>query len=159
MKAILTTVIAAALLTVGAVATAEAPAANPVVGTWVIDLAKSTFNPGPPPKSDTRTYAQTADGLSMTWKYVGADGKEIIVETTFKADGKDYPVKGSPNFDTLAVTQIDSRSVKSEQKRGGKVIGHSTRTVSADGKVLTLTGEGTTPSGAKFDNVWVYDRK
>jgi hypothetical protein len=49
--------------------------------------------------------------------------------------------------------------VKSTQKKGGKVIGATTRTVSKDGKVLTLTSKGTSPSGVPYDNVMVYDRQ
>jgi hypothetical protein len=45
------------------------------------------------------------------------------------------------------------------RKMGGKVVGHTTRTVSKDGKVLTLDTEGTAASGAKFKSVLVYDRK
>ena len=30
---------------------------DPFVGTWKLNLAKSKFNPGPAPKSQTRTWA------------------------------------------------------------------------------------------------------
>jgi hypothetical protein len=42
-----------------------------------LNTAKSKFSPGPAPKSDTRTYTATEQGITMTWKSVGADGKEI----------------------------------------------------------------------------------
>ncbi len=133
--------------------------ANPVIGTWQLDAAKSTFKPGPAPKSDMRTYEETSNGIKMTWKSVGADGKEIVAESTFKTDGKDYPVTGATNFDALSLKQVDSHTVHSVQKKGGKVIGESTRTVSADGKTLTLKSKGTSATGGSYDNVMVYDRK
>jgi hypothetical protein len=150
-------VFTAAMLVAGGIALAGD--ANPVIGTWQLNVAKSTFNPGPAPKSDTRTYAETAQGIKMTWKSVSADGKELVAETTFKADGKDYPVTGAPNFDALSLKQVDSHTVQSVQKKGGKVVGESTRTVSADGKTLTLKSKGTSSTGTPFDNVMVYDRK
>jgi hypothetical protein len=159
VKTILKTVFLAALVAAGSVAVAAAPAADPVIGTWQLNAAKSKFSPGPAPKSDTRTYVATAQGIAMTWRSVGADGAEIVAQSTFKADGKDYPVTGAPNFDSLSLQQVDDHTVKSTQKKGGKVIGATTRTVSKDGKVLTLTSKGTSPSGVPYDNVMVYDRQ
>lgn len=155
MKALLQTFGLAAMLAFTTVATA----ASPVVGTWQLNVAKSKFSPGPAPKADTRTYTESADGITMTWKSVAADGKEINVKSTFKTDGKDYPVTGSPNFDTLAVKQVDSHTVRSTQKKGGKVIGETTRTVAKDGKELTLASKGTGADGVAYDTVMVYDRK
>jgi len=28
------------------------------IGTWKLNVAKSTYDPGPPPKSETRSYSQ-----------------------------------------------------------------------------------------------------
>ena len=101
MKSILKTAFVAVLLAAGSAAVVAAPAADPVIGTWQLNVAKSKFSPGPAPTSDTRTYAATDQGIAMTWKSVGADGKEIVAKSTFKADGKDYPLTGIPNFDSL----------------------------------------------------------
>ena len=155
MKTLLKTVGLAAMLAF----TAVAIAANPVVGTWQLNLAKSKFSPGPAPKTDTRSYTESADGITMAWKSVAADGKELNVKSTFKTDGKDYPLTGSPNFDTLTLKQVDSHTVHSIQKKGGKVVGETTRTVSKDGKELTLASKGTTTDGVAYDNVMVYDKK
>lgn len=78
MKTLLQTVALAAMLAV----TAVASAADPVVGTWQLNLAKSKFSPGPAPKTDTRTYTESADGITMTWTSVAADGKEMVVKST-----------------------------------------------------------------------------
>ncbi|MBK6453660.1 MAG: hypothetical protein IPF84_14585 [Proteobacteria bacterium] len=67
------TALLSVLLTVGS-AVAAAPAADPVIGTWQINVAKSKFSPGPAPKSDTRIYAATEQGTAMTWTSVGTDG-------------------------------------------------------------------------------------
>jgi hypothetical protein len=136
-----------------------ASAADPVAGTWKLNAAKSKFSPGPAPTSDTRTYAVSADGTTMTWKSVAANGKEMTVQSTFKADGKDYPITGTPNFDTLNLTQVDSHTVRSQQKKAGKVVGETRRSVSKDGKELTLASKGTGADGVAFDNVMVYDKQ
>jgi len=142
----------------GAVAlAAEAP--NPVVGTWTLNLANSKFNPGPAPKSQTRTYAQTAQGTALTFNGVAADGSAVSGQSTFKYDGKDYPITGSPDFDTLSLKRINGSTVKSTQKKAGKVVGTTTRTISAHGKVLTLSSKGTDAKGMSYDNVLVFDKQ
>jgi hypothetical protein len=155
MKTIMKAIFMASLLAFASVASA----ADPVIGTWQLNLAKSKFSPGPAPKSEVRTYTAGADGTMLTWKSVGADGKETSVSSTFKTDGKDYPVTGSPNFDTLSLKQVDSNTVHSVQKKGGKVIGESKRSVSKDGKTLTLSSKGTGADGVAYDNTLVYDKK
>ena len=155
MQTLLQTVALAAMLACTTVAAAE----NPVVGTWQLNLAKSKFSPGPAPKTDTRSYTESADGITMAWKSVAADGKEMNVKSTFKVDGKGHRLNGSPNFDTLMLKQVDSHTVHSTQKKGGKVVGETTRTVSKDGKELTLASKGTGADGVAYNNVMVYDRK
>lgn len=155
MKTMSKALLLASLLAVAAVASA----ADPVAGTWKLNAAKSKFSPGPAPTSDTRTYVVSADGITMTWKSVGANGQEMTVKSTFKTDGKDYPITGTPNFDTLNLTQVDSHTVRSQQKKAGKVVGETKRSVSKDGKELTLASKGTSADGVAFDNVMVYDRQ
>ncbi len=40
--------------------------ADPVIGTWVLDVAKSTFSPGPAPKSESRTYVMEGQEIKVT---------------------------------------------------------------------------------------------
>jgi len=49
--------------------------------------------------------------------------------------------------------------VKSEEKRDGKVVGIAFRRLSPDGKVMTITDEGTNRKGEKFSQVLVFDRQ
>ena len=159
MKSVLSTVFLGALLALGSAAIAAAPAADTVVGTWNLNLAKSKFNPGPGPKSQTRTYSESAQGLSLATKSVGADGKETTGQTTYKFDGKDYPVTGSPDFDTLTAKKVDNFTTEFTLKRAGKVVATGSRTVSNDGKVLTNPTKGTDAKGAQYDNLLIFDRQ
>src|ERR1700680_4483340 len=98
MQSIVKTLFVGAILAIG---TSAAFAADPVVGTWKLNLAKSTFSPGPAPKSQTRNYAESAQGITVTVKTIAADGKESTTTLTFKDDGKPYPMSGSPDVDTV----------------------------------------------------------
>jgi hypothetical protein len=134
-------------------------AADPAVGTWKLNLAKSTFKPGPAPKSQVRSYAETPQGLLLTITTVGANGAETTATTTFKDDGKDYPITGNPDFDTVTVKRVDENTVNSTRKKAGKVVGHGVRSVSKDGKSLTFKQMAMTSDGKMSEDVMVYDRQ
>jgi hypothetical protein len=141
------------------VAIAAAPASDPVIGTWKLNAAKSTFNAGPPIKNQTRTYSQSGQRISLVMKTTGADGRETTSETMYQFDGKDYPVNGNPDFDSLTPQQVDSQTAKFTLKRGGKAVGTTTRTVSKDGKTLTSKMKVTNAGGQQSDSVLVFDRQ
>jgi hypothetical protein len=141
------------------VALAAAPASDPVMGTWKLNAQKSTFNAGPPIKSQTRTYSQVGQRISLVMKTTGADGKETTTETLYQFDGRDYPVTGSPDFDSLSGQQVDSQTAMFTLKRGGKAVGTTTRTVSKDGKTLTSKMKVTNAGGQQTDSVLVFDKQ
>src|SRR5688500_8409955 len=45
----------------------------PLLGTWHLNVAKSTYKPGPPPKSQTRIYQKHRFGIEATVRTVQAD--------------------------------------------------------------------------------------
>jgi hypothetical protein len=148
-----------ALLTIGSVSIAAGADADPVVGTWKLNVAKSKFSVGPAIKSQTRVYSQTAQGITLNMKTVGADGKETTTQTTYHFDGKDYPVMGTPDYDSLSAKQIDANTAEFRLKKAGKAVGTTRRTVSKDGTTLTATTRLTDANGAKSEQVTVYDKQ
>jgi hypothetical protein len=148
---------AASLLVVGAAIAADAP--DPVVGTWKLNVAKSTFSPGPAMKSQTRVYVQTPAGLKLTMTTVAADGKTMTSTMTFKYDGKPHPMVGNPDFESVSVTMDAAGVTHSTQWQAGKNVGSGVRTVAKDGKTMTFAQKGTHAGGAKYDDVLSYDRQ
>ncbi len=136
-----------------------AEAADPVVGTWTMNAGKSKFHSASTPKSQTRTYVQTADGISLTVTGVAADGSAISQQSTFKYDGKDYPITGSPDYDMLSLKRVNGTTVKSEMMKSGKHVGVTTRSVSDHGKVLTLTSRGKNAAGKHYETITVFDKQ
>jgi hypothetical protein len=157
MKTLLGTLALGALLAISSFAIA-ADAPDPVIGTWKLNTAKSTRS-NSMYKSETRTYAAAADGVAVTWDRVGADGKTDTVKATFKYDDKDYPVTGSSDFDTISGHRVDARTVETIQKRMGKKVGTTRRTLSEDGKTMTVNQRFTTADGKESGAVFVYDRQ
>jgi hypothetical protein len=156
MNSILSSVFLGALITVGSAAIAADSATDPVVGTWTLDVAKSKFSEGHALKSQTRMYSQSADGITLNMKTVGADGKETTTQTTYHLDGKDYPITGSPQYDTLSAKQINPHTASFTLKKGGKTVGTTRRTVSKDGKTLTATDK---MAGSTAVDTEVFDKQ
>ena len=132
---------------------------DPVVGTWVLNVAKSKFNPGPAPKSESRTYAMAGNEIKATSTGVDGDGKATSAAWTVVYDGKERAVTGDPDADMLTLKRVDANTTEFTEMKAGKVVLTGTRVVSKDGKTLTITTKGTYAKGQKVDNVTVYDRK
>ena len=143
----------------GGVPIATAATPDPVVGTWKLDVSKSTFTAGPAIKSQTRTYSQTGKTITLVMKSVSADGKKSTTHTTYHFNGKDFPVTGNADYDHLSGKQVDANTAEFSLKKDGKEVGTTSRTVSSDGKTLTSKIKITTAAGEKTESVLVFDKQ
>ena len=160
----------------GAVLTAIAPLAmaqevrltsnaNPFVGIWKLNVAKSKFDPGPPVRSRTETMELVGDALKTTVEQVDADGNYANVVETAKFDGKDYPrtatgALAASGADTLALKRIDAYTVEASVKKHGDLVTLIRQVVSKDGETKTATYlKGTNAQGQAVRNVLVFDRQ
>jgi hypothetical protein len=134
---------------------------NPLVGTWKLDVTKSKFDPGPAPRSLTRTVETQADGVKYTFDGIAADGNPMAYGFSVQFNGTDNPISGSipSGADTISAKRVDSNHYVATLKKGDKVIGTSRVMVSKDGKVTTVDSTGTTAAGAKTHDVQVYDKQ
>ena len=130
------------------------------LGAWKANLAKSTFTPGPPPRSNTtKREAWGANGMKYTADGVNAQGVSGHNEFTANYDGKDYPVKGNPNSDMVSLKRIDAHSYEWTYKKGGKVTSTGRAVASPDGKTLTVTNKGTDSQGRATGSVLVFEKQ
>ena len=135
-------------------------AEDPRIGTWKINLEKSRFNPGSPPKSMTVRFEPYGNnGVKVTIDTVEANGEVTKHQYVANYDGKDYPVSGDPGRDTVALKRIDLYTLEYTNKRAGKVINSYREVTAKDGKSRTITQKGTSSRGVEVDNVLVYDRQ
>jgi hypothetical protein len=140
---------------------AQAPAqADKQLGTWTLNLAKSSYNPGPPPKSETRVYEPFgAKGVTAKFDRVDGEGHKIAIGYSANYDSKDYKYLGSLDADTIVLKRIDPYTVEATLKKNGIVVQTSTAVVSKDGKTRTVTTSGKNGKGELFHNVVVFDRQ
>ena len=88
-------------------------AADNFTGTWKLNLAKSQYDPGPPPRSLTSRVEVMGDTADFTFDGYDATNKSITpMEITIKLDGKDYPIEEDPTRDTSAMKKIDDYTME-----------------------------------------------
>lgn len=134
-------------------------AQNPV-GVWKVNVAKSKFSPGPPPKSSTITTTAVAGGsYKSVNETVPATGEATKTEVTYKFDGQDNKITNNPNADTQAYSRVDDRHWTVVSKKAGKVTLTSKIELAADGKTRTTTQTGTDAQGRAVNNLIVYEKQ
>jgi hypothetical protein len=137
----------------------SAQASDPLAGTWELNLEKSKFNPGPPPKSKTRVYEVTGQQEKMIATTIDVTGNQTVQQYSATRDGKDYPFEGWQIADTVSVVPVDLFTVNYTMKKAGVEVVTGTRMVSKDGRVLTFPVKFTNAKGQVVDNVEVFDKR
>ena len=152
MRKVLTLILLGALFVAG-----SAFAADPVIGTWTLNAAKSKFNPGPAPKAITRIYTESGGLYTLDQKTMGADGKESSIQLHYRK-GKGELQEGNAEVDSVIATRIDANTWDFKLKKGGKVIGNVHRVIQHDGKSMIVRNTGKR-DGAKYDDVLLFERQ
>ena len=134
---------------------------DPHLGIWELNVATSTFSPGPPPRSQTLTFQAAGPHWIVLLQGIDASGSPISPDASNLAinfDGRDH---ATPNvdFDTSAWKRINDHRYEVVRKRGGKVVLTATNVVSSDGKTMTITTRGVNAAGQAVNNVGVYDKR
>ncbi len=158
MQRVVRNLLVSAVFAMSALATA-ADAPDPVVGTWVLNVGQSKFTPGHELKSQTRTYTESAKGVSVKVSGVAASGTTLSQQSTFKYDGKSYPMSGSADYDAVSLERANDNTVKSTLLKSGKPVGTSIRTISKHGKVMTLSTKLKDAKGNRNEMIAVFDKQ
>jgi len=153
MKKFPSLIVLAAVLLAG-----PALAADPVIGTWKLNVAKSKFIPGAELSAGTRVYTET-DGLyTVEQKFTGADGKETSSRTQFR-EGKETKQPAGGPYDTSAAKKVDANTWDFDLKKDGKTVNHVHRVISADGKTLTSHSTNAQRGGLSGEETLVFDKQ
>jgi hypothetical protein len=144
--------------------TSEDKALPLIVGKWKLNAEKSNLR-FPPDYLEIRQYNLRPDGFLIGLLItVNAQGYHYL-QFTAKSDGKDYPeysdqlmadmiATGKQTPRTYSEKVIDDYVTEWTDKAAGKVTSQGKKTISKDGKTLTITVDGRLPSQAR-----VYDRQ
>jgi len=127
-------------------------------GTWALNLAKSTYNASPAPKSGTSRLTPAPGGaMVLVQEQITADGTARRIETTTPVDGNDHPVESLPGV-TYALTRVNDFIYVLVAKEKGVVTSTTLTVVSSDGNTRTSTTVAVNAGGRTVANIAVYDR-
>ncbi|HMF79501.1 MAG TPA: hypothetical protein VK604_27820 [Bryobacteraceae bacterium] len=149
------TLIAAVALVFPTALLSQAHHNDSFVGTWKLNVAKSKFNPGPAPKSETVTipaqgkvevHEVTADGKEVSWSY-----------TSSSSDGTAIPIEGIEGA-TVSGKMTDENIIDHTWKFPDFTgTGHGV--VSKNGKIMTYTMTGNNDQGKPVHNVMTFQKQ
>ena len=87
---LLAIMVAVSALVLGSIA----EAADNQVGTWKLNVAKSKYSPGPPPKEGTLTVEAIPNGLKITIHGTDAEGKPVTWSLPRNTTARTFPRQG-----------------------------------------------------------------
>jgi hypothetical protein len=134
-------------------------AADPFVGTWKMNLAKTKYKVGTPPKEQTVTITEAGTDLNIAIAGTAADGTKISMSYTVPATGGVGKVIESSAYDGISAKRMGPNEREVMYKKGGKTVYTSHSKVSADGNSLSVHAKGTNPLGQTVDAANVYDKQ
>lgn len=139
-------------------------AADPFAGTWAMNVAKSKYTVGTPPKAQTVTIREAGEKQDTTVSVTPATGNAISYHYTVPAKGGAGEVilqrdAEGPSFDGVTSKRIDDNTRELRFTKGGKEQRTVRSVVSKDGQTMTITIKGVDQQGLPVNATAVYDRK
>jgi hypothetical protein len=130
------------LIAVAALTTAngQTPAADqdPVLGQWRLDVSKSKYLPGPGPKSETRTYRLTEEGIRAVIVRTHQNGRVETIEYGADYDSVNHVI-GSPDYDAVRLRRVSAYVSEATLSHAGREFGKARRELAKDGMTMVIT--------------------
>ena len=156
-RRILAIVMTALCLTFLAV-NAGAATGKSAVGTWKLDVGKSSYEKMAPPKGE-KLVVMSDKPDAVKWLLTGAsaDGKTYVSMYDGPVDNRAHPYGNSALGNTISYMRSPSGLEWTIKDKNGAIIETGVGHVSEDGNTLTIKGTTVTPNG-KANFVSVFDR-
>ncbi len=133
---------------------------DPMLGSWKLNVAKSSFGSGPAILAETNQVEPFgANGIKLTAQITRADGTKVTESYAGTFDGKEFSVGGDANVDAAYLKRIDAHTMERINKKAGKATTTMKYVVSKDGKIKTVTITGTTAQGQPVKTVLVFEKQ
>jgi len=132
---------------------------SPFVGTWKLNIAKSKFISGAPPKEQTSTIQTVGDQDQVTVSGTAADGSPISFKYEVPDKGGAGKFLAGGAFDAVSGKRIDDNTYETSLVKGGKEVLHIHSMVSKNGRTMTNTTKGTDDQGRPVSRVAVWEKQ
>ena len=131
-------------------------AADPLVGTYIFDPARSKMSGIPETAQMKLVITEDGDNLVIDPTGKRVDGVPLTGTLVVpKAGGTRRPSNSEVGYDTQVVTRISDRALEAVRSSEGKERIRVRLELSPDGQTLTRTVNGVTPQGGQFQGVSV----
>jgi hypothetical protein len=142
-------------------ASLSAFAANRTLGTYKLNIAKSSYKPPPNPVQDlTVTRELTSGGITQTTDGSLAGNVPFHASYTTKGDGAEVSVTGNAPFNTIAVKQVDANTITDQRMNATGPYRASGQTVFTHrGNTMTVTIKGINGAGKEFTQILVFEKQ
>lgn len=131
---------------------------EPFLGTWELNLAKSSITRGGPPQSETIENVPEAGGFKSTLTSVTGRGKSAEIHH-YIFDGAFHQTEGGDPRE-LSFKRVDRRNIDSDTRRNGQITVNRHFQLSEDGRTMTVVANGMSGGGQKYVNdTRVYEKK
>ena len=149
--------VALALMTVPLTASA----ADPFVGEYKLNAAKSATSGGQLPPQLTLTISEDESNLLIATSGKTANGSPISADVLIvpKAGGTVKAPAGERNYDSTVISRKDPNTIEILASQKGKQRTHVKLALSRDGKTLTRSFTSTNAEGRPVSGTTVLDRQ
>jgi hypothetical protein len=140
MREVTLIAVVVALATVNMTGASQSPATSqdPVIGHWRLDVSKSKYSPGPGPKSETRTYQATGEGIRAVIVRTHQNGRVETIEYEVDHDSINHVI-GTPDYDAIRLTRINAYVSEATLSHAGRLFGTARREIARDGMTMVIT--------------------
>jgi surface antigen len=133
-------------------------AADSFVGVWKLNLAKSDYKVGAPPKEQIVTMTEEDGNLHVRVNAVQADGTKTVVNYTVPLEGGLGRMDPSPAYDGITGKHIGPNEREISRLKDGKPVFTARSTVAPDGKTMIGHSKGVSPLGQPVENTLFYEK-
>jgi hypothetical protein len=126
------------------------------VGTWQLDVTKSSNGKMPAPTFE-QLVITSDDGDTYKWTLVGTEGHGVAFTKSYDGpiDGNEHPITSSESSSLITYTRTPSGGLRWVVKdKDGATIETASRWLSPDGKIMTIKGTANFSGGAAFISVF-----
>ena len=131
---------------------------EPFLGSWELNLTRSSITRGAPPRSETIGNVAEPGGFRSTLTSVTERSTGVEIHH-YNFDGNFHLTEGGDPRE-LSFKRVDRRTIESDTRRNGQITVNRRFELSEDGKTMTVVANGTSGGGQKYTNdTRVYEKK
>jgi hypothetical protein len=139
--------------------TATLFAEDSFVGHWKLNLAKSKYVQGNPPREQLVTMKEVNGNLSVRVDAITADGSKTVVFYEVPLEGgKGKMFETSPAYDGISGKHLGPNEREIIRWKDGKEVFNARSTVAPDGKSMVGFTKGVSPLGKPVEATLFYEK-